>query len=161
MINLKTNVPIPVKIISILAIVWSLYFISGVVIGQLSARDGSLIDTIQQEDPNKAEELRLRTENRGIAFNEGNLGKLLLFGGIFAILLLGLPQLLIGIGLWYGKNIARLWAIGFATFFALGALMGIFIDTGIREVFDFLIYSGIGTYLLINKKVKKTFKKSK
>lgn len=126
------NVPIAAKIIAILYYIVGVYLILG---GILTLISGSMIGF-------------------GISIFS-------LLGSVGGIIMIALGILFFygGRGLYQGKNWARIFAIVIASLAIITSLLGIIVGSDIGDnVYSLIFNIAIGSYLLLNGKIKEAFK---
>jgi len=153
---MKSRLPMPVKIISVLLVVWALYSLVVSIIGIFGAFSINISD-LQQKNPERWSEIQTKAGFNGIDLNESTIQLLVALGSFLYLLFSGFVFLL-GIALWKRKNWARVTTIVFAYIMGFFSFMAVFVGD-LLSIIDFLVGITIGTYLLVNKEAKRAFKK--
>ena len=145
----KKNVHVGVKIISVLN------WISGIlmiILGFIALWIGfTKPDFITQNVPLGTPEAVLAELQTTLSY----IHRVALIGG-FILLPLGIIAIFIAIGLWKGRNWARVTGIVFLLIGAIIALLGITLKPT-TNIISLIINGSIACYLLFNKKVKEAF----
>ncbi|MBR9705278.1 hypothetical protein GOV12_07735 [Candidatus Pacearchaeota archaeon] len=155
----KNSLPIPVYLITIIIFLIAGSFMISFFIGIYETSNSNLEDLIMQEDPKKAEEFKLRFENRGIEYNETTLRYLMIFGTIF-ILAISIFSFILGYSFLCQKNWARITIITFSFISAAMSLIALLFGN-LWSSWNVLISLIIPIYLLKSKRVKDIFIKNK
>ena len=131
----RREMPLGVKIISILYCIGSAFLILGGIVSLVSSQ--VIVDAIKTQ-------MNVTVST----------GLLMMIGGLF--ILLAVIGFFIGRGLWKGKNWARLTAGIIAIIAVLGAINSIILGS-IPSIFGLVLHGVIAWYLLFSKQAKRAF----